>query len=344
MTAQLKTHSEYLVCRNATLQATEPVVLQFEAAMRSYVYFNLLFLSFGFLEFVILLLLFSFFTQSGILAFSLAILFLTIFSYFILRVHYQTKKREQFQEVRESYLAACKRILNYQEGISEHHVALANACAKLADSLRGREYHFYTPPKKLEKMEHYFQKFSCWCHWQDVHRMREFFLSSTVEESIKLVKTEPANFEVHAALANAYIMMSGLYSPANNSVDNLEDSWIANEAFAKTIKEKFRIIAERAIEEFKIMSELAPNDPWVHAQLAYSYHDLNMPLDEIREYEIMQKLDAGNLDTLFKLGILYFQQGFNAKGLLIYEQLKKGDSPHAEELIKFYGAYEAIKL
>ena len=96
--------------------------------------------------------------------------------------------------------------------------------------------------------------------------------------------------------------------------------------------------AERAIEEFKILNDYAPEDPWIHAQLAYSYHDLQMPQEEIREYETVLRLKPDDMDTLFRLGVLYFQQGMNAKGLQAYEELKRFHYKKAEALIGYYGS------
>ena len=107
--------------------------------------------------------------------------------------------------------------------------------------------------------------------------------------------------------------------------------------YGEDIQEKFFVTARRATEEFKILNEYAPGNVWVHSQLAYSYHDLQMPMEEIREYEIVLKLKPNEANTMMKLGILYFQQGMNAKGLQVYEQLRKVDLKKSKKLIKFYG-------
>jgi tetratricopeptide (TPR) repeat protein len=134
-------------------------------------------------------------------------------------------------------------------------------------------------------------------------------------------------------------MLSGLYIDPRTLEGYDEERWIPSDKYSEGFVEKFRFTAERAIEEFKILSEYAPDDPWVHIQLAYSYHDLQMPLEEIKEYETIKRLQPDDLDNLFKLGILYFQQGWNAKGLRVYEELKKAHYAKAEALIKFYGSY-----
>lgn len=316
----------------------DPILPQFERLMKSYVFFNMIFLSLGSIEFLLMISFFTFLTQSAVLAISLGLVFLTFFSYFILKIYLQTKKPEQYREIINRYLQACKVNINYKEGHPEHHIALANACCKLADTLHGKEYAFYQLPRLLKPLKIYIEQFSCWWHWQDVHRFKELLLMISIEENIKLVKCEPTSLEVHAALANAYVMLSGLYiDPRKLGYD--EERWIPNERYTPQTEEKFRVTAQRAIEEFKVLNDYAPNDPWVHAQLAYSYRDLQMPAEEIKEYETILKLNPGDRDTLYKLGLLYFQQGLNAQGLRIYEELKRTNYKKAESLMENYGLY-----
>lgn len=317
----------------------EPILNQFNKLMRSYVTFNTLYLSLALIELVLLIIFFTFLAKSAILALSLAIVFLTFFSYFVLRMYLQAKKSDQFLALLHNFVNACKNQMSYQEGRSEHHHAIAKSCCNLADALHGRENEFYSPFQRLTIIKPYLQKFSCWCHWEDVFKMKELLLQYAVEEHIKMVKCEPTNLEVHAALANAYVMLSGLYVDPSK-IDNAEESrGMVNEKIQGLLEQKFRSTAQRAIEEFKILKDFAPDDPWVHAQLAYSYRDLKMPKEEIQEYEAILRLCPDDMDTLYKLGLLYYQQGHNAQGMRVYEQLKGMHPNKAESLIKYYGAY-----
>ena len=317
----------------------DPILPQFERMMKSYVMFNMVFLSLGTIEFLLMVTFFTFLAQSAVLALSLALVFLTFFSYFILKVYYQTKKPEQYHEIIHRYLLACKGLFNYQESSPEHHIALANACCKLADNLHGKEYMFYRLPKWLESLHSYLEMFSCWWHWQDVFRIRELLLITSVEENIKLVKCEPTSLEVDASLANAYVMFPACTLIRANwkaMMMNVGVRW-------KGIHCRWRknwCGGQRAIEEFKVLNDYAPNDPWVHAQLAYSYRDLQMPKEEIKEYETILKLNPGDRDTLYKLGLLYFQQGLNAQGLRIYEELKRTNYKKAESLMENYRSFK----
>jgi tetratricopeptide (TPR) repeat protein len=318
-------------------QNIQTALPQFNRIIKPYVTFNILFAFLGIAEFVLIAFFFTFLVHTSILAFSFALIFLTFFSYLIIRLYFQTKKPEQFIELTQRYVQACYKLISYREGIPEHHIAVAEACFKFAEALHGREYTHYQLPIRTPALQTLLEKWSCWTLWHDHHKMKEMLLQHSIEEHIKMVRSEPTNLEVHAALANAYVMLSGLYVAPQKNNPQTEDRWIPPQQFSDILKQKFRITAEKAIEEFKILSAYAPNDPWVHAQLAYSYHDLQMPKEELREYEIIIQLRPDDQDTLFKLGVLYFQQGLNANGLRIYEKLRQSNQKRAETLMSYYG-------
>lgn len=317
----------------------EQAIHQFDSIVGRYVKFNMLFFCIGISELFFLFMFLALLSKSSALAICLAFVFLTSFSYFVLRLYFQAQKPEQFLELKDHYTQSCKQLLNYQGVIPEHHMALSSAFCKFAAAIHEREYQYYKPPDWLDAFASTMEKFSCWWHWKDLHKMKELLLQASIGEHIKLVKCEPTNLEVHATLANAYVMLSSLYADPRKSEGYDEERWTHPECFSEEMQEKFKLTAERAIEEFKILSDYAPNDPWVHMQLAYSYHDLQMPEEEIREYEIILKLRPQDKETLYKLGMLYFQQGLNAKGLRVYEDLKHSHYKRAESLIRFYGAY-----
>ena len=179
---------------------------------------------------------------------------------------------------------------------------------------------------------------SSWWHWEDVHAIREVLLQKSVQQHIELVKCEPTGMEAHTALANAYIMLSGLYVDNEKNDEPSDEHWQPLKFRNSDMEKKFRRTAERAIEEFKIIGDYAPNDPWVHSQLAYSYRDLKMPEQEIKAYESLLRIIPEDKDTQYKLGILYFQQGRDAEGLQIYEKIKRTHLKKAESLITYYGA------
>ena len=268
-------------------------------------------------------------------SFSLAGLFLSIFSYYSLKIYFNAQKSEQFNELIVKYSRGAKTIIKYREGIPEHHIALANGYTKLSSELHGFEVHLFTLPKWMFSIVATVENFSLWYFSKDIFQIRESLLIEAIEEHIKLVKCEPTSLDIHAALANAYVILSGLYLKAKHEELAKQNSSFEYEQELDT---KFRLTAEKAIEEFKILNDFAPNDPWVHTQLAYSYRDLKMPEEEIAEYEIILKLRPDDVETLFKLGCLYFQQGRNSNGLRVYEKIKNVNFKKAEQLISFYGS------
>ena len=311
----------------------------FSHLVRSYLFFHIIFLTLLTIELVSFLLFFAIFPANGIFALQLGLFFLTLFSFLALRLYFQAKKPEKIENLVDEYVSRCKKIVGYLENIPEHAIALASALQKFAANLHEKEYSFFSL-SLFPSLTPTLEKFSCFCYWKDLHEFKELLLSKAVEEHLKAVKCEPTNLEVHAALANAYVMLSSLYADPRKYHGHDENKWVSPERSSQKMQNKFRAVAERAIEEFKILHHYAPDDPWVHVQLAYSYHDLQMPEEEIREYETVLKLMPGDKDTLFKLGMLYFQEGKNAQGLRIYDILKRTNYKKAENLIKFYGSYD----
>ncbi|MFI5344386.1 MAG: tetratricopeptide repeat protein [Chlamydiales bacterium] len=330
--------------RNKIHNFIVPTIDQFEKKLRSYAFFNLSFIVLIFVELIYFFVHLTFLLQTFVLAIHLALIFATIFSYFTLRLYFQTYKREKLMKLCNEFVDACRSELNELEGEPEYYCLTGQACCQLASELHSKEYGIYRAPFWLKSVESLLEKFSCWCHWMDVHMMKEMCLQACVEEHILFVRIAPTDLEAHAGLANAYVMLSGLYVDPR-SIEGLDDDrWIPPQKYNEEFRSKFRLIAERAIEEFKILSDYAPNDPWVHIQLAYSYHDLQMPQKEIKEYETVLQLCPEDKETLYKLGKLYFEQGHNAKGLQVYETLTKSNYKKAEDLIHFYGAYSNITI
>lgn len=327
-------------------QAMHPVLIRFDKLLKSYVRFHLGFLLLVCFECFLLFFFFTFLAQSALLALSVALIFLTCFTYFILRVSQQAQRVDQLKELRDLYVAGSKAYLGYEEGDPAKQIALANNCCKLANDLHDKEYSSFVLPHWLTKRSSWFatkmERFNCWWLWQDVHKMKEILLMSAVEEHIKVVKSDPMSLPAHAALANAYVMLSGLYADPRKIEGFDEDRWLPQERLSPAMELKFRQTAERAIEEFKIICTYAPDDFWVHKQLAYSYHDLQLPLEEIKEYETILRLTPEDRESQYKLGVLYFQQGFNAQGLRVYEDLLHTHPVRAHQLINFYAAYTFV--
>lgn len=276
----------------------------------------------------------AFLLKSALFALAVGGLLFTFFCYLLLRQYLLSKRPFQLLSVRERFVEECLKVIPQNKSQAHRQILVANACCKLATAFAGKEYRFYSPPRWLKSLNTFSETLSCWLHWMDIHEIKELLLLQAVQEHVELVIQEPTSLECHAALANAYVMLSGLYVEHQG---RMGDRWIPSTINKEQLNIKFRQTAERAIEEFKILNEYAPNDLWVHSQLAYSYRDLKMPEQEIHEYEIMLVIRPDDPETLYKLGTLYFERGHHAKGLEVYARLRSLDHHRAADLIQHYG-------
>lgn len=308
----------------------------FKQITRQYALFHITFFSIAVLELAAFVLFFSFLTKTTIFAFSLAGLFLTGFTYFVLLFYFQAKKPNQLLEVRDNFLEASRSTLPFEKDTAEHYLALATTLSRLLSNLHRLEYSYYTVPASFKTLSPLMQKFSAWAHWKDLHQMKELLLLRIIKQHIKLIKLKPTDLEAHAHLANSYLALSQLYMDPRKLYPDEEHFWVSPDYDGFAMSEKFKQASFKAIEEYKILDSYAPNDPWVHAQLALLYHNLELFQEEMREYETILNASPNDREALFRLGVLYFKHGLSAQGLRIYEQLKKSSDAKADELIANY--------
>lgn len=314
------------------------VLRQFCRVSTSFVLFNLIFLSLFVAEVLIFLLFLPFLMQSSLLALSLSGLFLTVFSYFVLQFYFTAKKPEQMLQLKDQFISSCLQ----RAGLSNAdagHLTIADALSELATYLEEFEWQFYRIPQWLRAFHRPLSLFSAYCHWQDVFRFKQILFTAAIEEHLRQIRKTPTDLEVHASLANTYLAFSKLFVEPKRSL-NFHSYQKKKELF----EAQFRTIAKLAMNEFHILNHYAPNDPWVHEQLARGYRNLAMPEEEVKEIETILQLRPHNKDLLFRLGTIYFEQGLNAKGLKIYEELKRAQHPQAEELLTTYGQFSVNQI
>lgn len=308
-------------------------IKKFLTTTRYYAFFQSMFFLLIVVEVFSFLCFLSLPSQSFFMASSLAIIFLTTFAYFVLRFYFEAKKPGQFLQIKQEFADVIESSSSFDKSSAEHSIFMASCFQKFASYLYGKEYSYYSLPENFTTLQNLVSKLSAYMHWQDIQKMKEVLLLSCVEKHVQIVKSSPLDLDAHASLGHAYLSLSAIYKPP------LTASWVSSSYFSEAMKEKFKQAALRAVEEFKILQDYATQDPWIHAQLASLYHDLKQPQEEILQYETMFKLAPQEPKVLYRLGVLYFEQGLTSKGLRMYEKLKRISSSHAEELISFYDAY-----
>ena len=127
-------------------------VEEFKAITRQYALFHICFFVLACLELLSFALFFSFLTQSVILAFSLAGIFLTGFAYFVFLFYFQAKKPEQLMAVREIFLDNCERLLPFEKGSCDYHSYLKASLNDLVNRLHRQEYFYYRFPASFKTL------------------------------------------------------------------------------------------------------------------------------------------------------------------------------------------------
>lgn len=306
-------------------QVYRAILRQFRRITTAFVLFNVLFISAIAAELLFFLLFLPVLIQSTFFAIALSSLFLTIFSYLVLFFYYQAKKPEQLVSLRDQFLSSLRQLLSSSKGEAQHHLSIAAALINLSSYLEEFECQLYSTPRALQPLKRPLSALSAACHWQDVFRFKQLLLHAAIDEHLFQIRSCPTDLELHASLANTYISLSLLFKDSKQPKKK--------ELFEK----QFSIASRLAIEEFQILNHYAPNDPWVHERLASGYRDLQMPQEEIKEIEFLLHLRPQDRDLLYRLGALYFEQGWNAKGLQIFEELKLAHYKKAEDLLATYG-------
>lgn len=306
---------------------------EFKKIVRSFFLFNISFFIIFLFQVVLFALLLSVLDSSTILAMVLASIFLTSFTYFVLLFYFHSKKPEQLSLLKERFITVCKRSLSVPTGTAEYHLTIALAAVKLSDSLSEIQNDIL----KLSKFLHLSNKLHSYFLKEDMFKLKESLLISAIDEHLQQLKITPTDLEIHASLANIYTNLSTLYMDAKDKM-----------FFSKTsklfLKNKYDACISSTIEEFKILNDYAPNDPWIHLQLAQSYKKLNLKNEQIKEYETIYKLCPNDNNILFILGSLYFETKRNSKGLRIYEELKMRSYKDADKLLSYYGVYKTQEI
>jgi hypothetical protein len=311
------------------------ILKKFHKLSKSFIHFNIIFFFLFFSEIVLFTAYLPFINHSSVFALSLCSLFVTSFSYIVLLFYFQAKKPEQMSLIKEDFITSCRKLLSVPSGTSEHHLSIAAALSKLSRYLQDFEWEFYKIPTAFQFCSPLISRFSAYCYWEDVFKIKQMLLLAAIDEHIKQIRITPTDLEVHASLGGTYVTLSKLYRKPIDAPNHPKSGQLKK--LQERFEEKSKIYSRLAMEEFKILSQYASDDPWVHEQMALGYKDLNIPEEEIKEIEILHKLKPQDREILFRLGSLYFAQGLNAKGLIVYEELRKAHFNKAEELIASYG-------
>lgn len=280
------------------------------------------------------------FPVPSLFAIVLGAIFLTLFTYLVLIFYFQTKKPEQLHSLKERFLFSCRQSIAIPEKTAEHHLSIAQAALKLSYHLYELELRYFTLPTFLNFLGPIIEKISFMLFHEDTFKMKERLINAAIEEHLKQIRITPTDLEIHASLASSYIHLAKLYREVKEEANFARFS----KKMEPLLSQKYMIASARAIEELKILQDFAPNDPWVHAQLAQCYEALDKKVEEADEYEKILALSPQDNAILFRLGVIYFELGKNAKALEIYDKLRLSPYKNAGELLAHYGVVKDKSL
>ncbi len=291
----------------------------FRRVAQSFVSFNALFALILTFEVIGTIVAIPFFGRSVLIAICLSALFLTFFSYLVLSFYYSSQKPEQFFQIREQFLRSCRACV-------EEEVSFAEPLSNLADYLQNFEQHFY---QSSDFLRPFVSRISASFYRKDVFQMKQLLIQGALQEQLHQIRIIPTDLELHAALAHNYTELAQIYHdflPFEHSSRRKRE-----------LQRYFQVATNGALEEFRILNDYAPNDPWIHEQIASGYRALGQKEKEIQELEILRTLRPQDAEMLFRLGTLYFESNSPSNGLRIYDALRLLHIKKAEELIAFYG-------
>jgi len=312
---------------------------EFQLLTRRYALFHALFFSAFVLELLAILFFSPFLAKDLSFAIVVSLTFLTAFTYFVLRFYFQTKKPQQFIALRNKFLLATLES-SFQE--AKWSVEKLHPIYELLQKLEGQESQYYSLPSIFQTLSPLVEKFSVWCHWEDVHWMKETLHLHALRKIFDWVKLYPTDLELHKTLAASYIALYRIYQkPVESSAFQ---SFIEKQYGSLEMKDRFEKAAKSAAEELKVVLNYAPNDTWSLNQIAKVYRDLGLKQEERKTYEALLSLRPQDGDIHYLLGRLYFELGHIAQGLHLYHELQGRKDPKAQDLIQHYDSYYNAEL
>ena len=325
--------------RKKTLRIHTHILHKFKKIIISYFLFKF---SFSCLFLAQLIALFLFSPSPSVIAIHFGGFFLTIFTFFVMLFYFQAKKPEHFIQLKDKFVSSCRRGISMPRGAAEHHLILAQHILHFVSYLHNFEYNLYLPSKKRGMFVSFIKTLSHFFHEDDVFKMKEIFYYAAIEEHVEQIRFTPVDLEVHASLANCYVSLARVYLNAKQIIDGKCKR--KKNKYENYFEQKFQLSSLRAIEELNIINDSAPNDPWVHAQLAQCYHSLEMKKKEAQEYEKILEISEKDQEVQFRLSKIYFQLGKNSNALKLYEKLRLGNYKNADSLLNYYNSANVSEL
>lgn len=273
------------------------------------------------------------FKNLSLLSIFIALLSLSTFTYLALIFYFQSKKKDQFEHLTDWYVSISKKAIGGEFSYLEHYLSLAGGLYHFSHYLNPKNMPLYKVKAPLPSLQKILKKLALFIYVKDFHKLKEMLMIACIEQHLELLKYEPTHLEVHGSLANSYLALAKIYKYSKNHelLDSLSLDKLPDES-----KIKFRNTILHAIQEYQILEDDLPEDPWVLMQLAICYHELEDYDNEILYFEKILNSSQNNYAIMMRLAELYFSQKKHSKGFKLYKMLKENQVDGADLLMENY--------
>lgn len=227
-------------------EISTPFISRFRKINRGYVFFHTFFATLLGLEIIFFGLFFSRFLQSTAMAFWLAGIFLSVFTYLVLLFYHQGRRPEKLLQLRDEYMQTSHSCIPFDPGTLEYHCCITEAIVHLISQLNipSLQNRWILASETLSYLA---EKFRVWTRWRDLLKIKEMLLLASIQEHIRLIKRQPSDLEAHASLASNYVALATLYQDPKKLALNENLYWEPPEYRSEEMRKKFEMALERAL-------------------------------------------------------------------------------------------------
>ncbi|MDA8773760.1 hypothetical protein N9N03_01375 [Chlamydiia bacterium] len=258
-------------------------------------------------------------------------LLIMIFFFLLFRIWVITQYPKLITRLRDR-LIDMRAIINYQEGVVQHHYWIAQKMCRFVDDMYSKtsvntrvKFFSFLPARNLYEQ---------WLN-ERLNEWSESIVLAAANEYIKLIYYEPLNKDVHWQLADTYLYLARMYQKRKDLVRTGIYMMLFQDE-PRVVDSKKIHYAEKALQEYEIIKRFGDPNKEIYIQSASVYRLLNDPKKECQELEKSISIDSDNLSQWFKLGVLYFQNGDVYRGLEVYKRLKSKRYENADKMMIFY--------
>lgn len=271
---------------------------------------------------------------SIMIASSIALLLLTIFSWLCFRSYEKTKLKSKLKQEIHLFLQETNKLLPLEIDIVSKQSALMQSLEFLQNKIFDKnlfllKIHPFTFDNKFIRSIAFSLHF---CHLKQYI----FALIDKINHHNSiLIEQMPTSCIAHKNFAKALLHMYNQLN-AKKQIDYTNLMNVHRLFNEKNIQRKKERLIKAAISELELANSFSANDQWTLKTLAHCFKILDKKEDEIKIMQNLYELYPTEKNILYQLATLYFETAKIDKALTIYEALKQINPKYAKALLRHY--------